>query len=190
MKTCTYCKREMIKKSMLAFGYVPDGLTETRDHVIPYSKGGRKTVPCCLRCNNLKGDMMPDVWERYMADNPLWWASQPSRKRKPTIFKSESSNRIAAPKFTAAQTLAFLKLSDLRTLPGYLPVPQSYECPIAQLAYEMAMQNPRNRVGLDGPARAVKAPKSAIRSMTANENAKRLREYWQRQAGTEEPPSR
>lgn len=37
----------------------------TRDHVTPRSQGGRRTVPCCLPCNTLKGDMSAEEWDRW-----------------------------------------------------------------------------------------------------------------------------
>jgi hypothetical protein len=61
---CTYCRREMVPYS---------NTHPTRDHVIPKSKGGRKTVWCCTKCNNAKGDMLPEEWQRFMQDFPDWW---------------------------------------------------------------------------------------------------------------------
>lgn len=69
---CTYCNREMIRRRA-AFGKLHIGLAKTKDHVFPYSRGGRKTVPACYACNHAKGDMSPDIWELFMADNPSWW---------------------------------------------------------------------------------------------------------------------
>ena len=40
----------------------------TRDHIIPRSLGGRRTVVVCMGCNNLKVDMHPNAWVRYLAD--------------------------------------------------------------------------------------------------------------------------
>jgi 5-methylcytosine-specific restriction endonuclease McrA len=42
---CFYCGEPLNK------------FTRTRDHVVPKSKGGRKTVSCCKRCNILKADL-------------------------------------------------------------------------------------------------------------------------------------
>lgn len=64
VKRCHWCERELTKRG---------GQMATRDHVRPRSKGGRYTVPCCLACNNLKGDMMPSEWFDYMRANPQWW---------------------------------------------------------------------------------------------------------------------
>lgn len=55
-----------------AFG-VHIGLAKTKDHVIPSSRGGRKTVPACYTCNNTKADMPPDIWEWFMRNTPEWW---------------------------------------------------------------------------------------------------------------------
>lgn len=63
---CSYCKREMHNRR-LSF----DGLRKTRDHYVPLSKGGKHVPenlkPACYRCNHLKGDMMPEQWELFMA---------------------------------------------------------------------------------------------------------------------------
>lgn len=64
-KPCPYCRRAMT--------YRVPGLEPTRDHVIPKSKGGTKIIVACWTCNNVKGDMLPDVWERFMMENPEWW---------------------------------------------------------------------------------------------------------------------
>lgn len=64
---CFWCKRALNKKR----GY--GSLSPTRDHVKPKSVGGRKTVPCCRACNELKGSLMPAEWRRFMQQNPRWW---------------------------------------------------------------------------------------------------------------------
>jgi hypothetical protein len=75
---CTYCKRETINSSRCR---INDPLTRTRDHVIPLSRGGLDTrvnrVISCLRCNSVKGSMMPDEWAAYMVANPMWWIKRP-----------------------------------------------------------------------------------------------------------------
>ena len=46
-------------------------MSPTVDHVIPLSRGGlnRKENKklCCKRCNNEKGDMLPDEYREFMA---------------------------------------------------------------------------------------------------------------------------
>lgn len=74
MMNCTYCKREMMPRGSLS------PLEWTRDHVHPESKGGRRTVPACWQCNNIKGDMLQDEWQAFMAANPEWW-SRPQFQR-------------------------------------------------------------------------------------------------------------
>lgn len=123
--------------------------------------------------------MMPDAWEQYMKDNPLWWETDPAEHAKPLV--SIIGVRRYEPAINHQIETAMIALNNLRADPNYLPVPYSYADPVAQLAYEMAMQNLRNRVALPG-AYAKKAPKAALRNMTASENAKRLRDYWLRAA--------
>ena len=45
-KSCVYCGDQ----------------ATTKDHTVPRSRGGRKTVPCCRPCNSVKGDMDYDDW--------------------------------------------------------------------------------------------------------------------------------
>lgn len=65
---CIYCRRDMERET---------ATHPTRDHVVPKSKGGIDTVWACYQCNNIKGCMMPDEWELFMADNPRWWETRP-----------------------------------------------------------------------------------------------------------------
>lgn len=84
---CTYCDRETAKPCAVRRN---DPLTRTRDHVIPLSKGGTNTasnrVISCLRCNSLKGDMMPDEWAAFMQANPGWWTQTKYERRVSRTF--------------------------------------------------------------------------------------------------------
>lgn len=40
---------------------------KTKDHVVPRSRNGNITVPCCLRCNSLKSDKSLENWY-YLQD--------------------------------------------------------------------------------------------------------------------------
>lgn len=73
-KPCPYCKRQMNLRDVR--------LEPTRDHVIPKSLGGRAIVICCRQCNNIKGDMMPDIWAAYMLAHPGWWAASKGERRR------------------------------------------------------------------------------------------------------------
>lgn len=68
-RPCHWCKRPMTRRRR------PDervalGTAASRDHVVPKAKGGTAKVWACNRCNNLKGDMMPDDWMAWMMVNP------------------------------------------------------------------------------------------------------------------------
>lgn len=65
--TCTYCRRE------LAGPRSGSRVAATADHVMPQSVGGRRKVPCCRQCNNLKGDIHPSVWRWFTEMFPAWW---------------------------------------------------------------------------------------------------------------------
>ena len=65
---CGYCKR------IIGPPTTPMKSTSfTKDHVTPKLNGGRKTIPCCHACNNLKGCMSIEVWRQFMKINPEWW---------------------------------------------------------------------------------------------------------------------
>jgi hypothetical protein len=64
---CPYCDRTM------QLGH--PRLNPTRDHFVPQSQGGTGAdiIMACLQCNNIKGDMMPEQWTRFMEGFPKWW---------------------------------------------------------------------------------------------------------------------
>lgn len=64
-RPCPYCNRQMERRH--------PRLAPSRDHVIPESKGGKEKIIACVQCNGIKGDMMLEVWEAFMAANPGWW---------------------------------------------------------------------------------------------------------------------
>jgi hypothetical protein len=72
---CYWCKRQLLATTAISV------LAATRDHVIPECRGGTKIVWACFGCNNMKGNMMPHEWLRYMEMNPEWWrwARRPGR---------------------------------------------------------------------------------------------------------------
>jgi hypothetical protein len=62
---CFYCQRPMQRYHRT--------LEPTRDHVVPKSRNGRKIVICCIKCNGMKADMLPEEWTGFMAAHPQWW---------------------------------------------------------------------------------------------------------------------
>lgn len=138
---CIYCFRSMHDR-------LPGVHTQsdrTGDHYVPRSRGGRKVVDCCRRCNGLKKDMTPVEWMRFMTKNRGYFGPRPAKQTR-ALDAVPRSDRIAKPKLTYDQTRAFLQLSSLRASPNYVAVPKDqYEDPVAQLAFELAMQNPRHR---------------------------------------------
>ena len=61
-KPCVYCRRQMMLNHI--------HLEPTRDHVTPKRNGGREIIICCRQCNGIKGHMLPEQWQSYMAANP------------------------------------------------------------------------------------------------------------------------
>ena len=69
---CFYCKIIMTRERNKIH-------SRSTDHVHPQSKGGVKTVPCCKRCNQMKGDMsvrrfMSLVAKHGFQGSTLWMA--------------------------------------------------------------------------------------------------------------------
>ncbi len=62
---CPYCRRPMNRRD--------PKLTPTREHEVPASKGGTVVIIACFQCNQIKGDMMPAVWQNFMTRCPAWW---------------------------------------------------------------------------------------------------------------------
>lgn len=64
---CCYCRRTLSRAD--------SGLSTaaTRDHVMPESQGGEAWVPCCVTCNELKGDILPDDWWWIVRTVPRFW---------------------------------------------------------------------------------------------------------------------
>lgn len=74
---CTYCFRRLDPRA-------PENgsLRPSRDHYLPKAAGGHRTVPCCLACNRLKGDMSPDQWLTIRRTVPDWWKLYPGENRR------------------------------------------------------------------------------------------------------------
>jgi len=70
-QVCAYCGRHLEGAGSRS------SLMATRDHVVPKCRGGSHTVWACFTCNTLKGDMAPERWRKFMADNPEWWRDGP-----------------------------------------------------------------------------------------------------------------
>jgi 5-methylcytosine-specific restriction endonuclease McrA len=64
---CCYCKRPLTHA-------LPECSTSfTFDHVKCLSDGGWKRVPCCRKCNNLKGNLGMDEWFWFIRAHERWW---------------------------------------------------------------------------------------------------------------------
>ena len=55
---CFYCKKDTPARKL------------TMDHVVPLARGGlsikSNLVPCCKSCNNLKKNLLPLEWEKFL----------------------------------------------------------------------------------------------------------------------------
>ena len=62
-RICPYCLCVMRKHRQ---GRKNSDRYPTNDHVVPKAIGGASTILVCLRCNNEKGDMLPDEWHAWL----------------------------------------------------------------------------------------------------------------------------
>lgn len=72
---CVWCRRRINYRERY-----PHPLSPTKDHVVPLVMGGRSFRWCCLACNQIKGDMSPFQWTRFMETVPNWWTLFPDGK--------------------------------------------------------------------------------------------------------------
>ena len=69
---CHWCRRALIDPKVDKSGRRAN-LSATRDHIMPVSKGGRKTVWACRQCNCLKSDIEPHIWRLVINRHPRFW---------------------------------------------------------------------------------------------------------------------
>ena len=70
--TCVYC----------------GDIATTKDHVIPKSRGGRTTLPCCLRCNRAKGNLFLSQFLQKVKNNaPIFYTEIISSDEKEKLIK-------------------------------------------------------------------------------------------------------
>lgn len=122
---CYYCGSRLRKQAA------------TRDHVVPKSRGGRYTVPCCFSCNNLKADMDVEQFRLKLLGGggcsgsgneaagtaqapdvpaPLFWAEKIAKQHEVPTFVEVAASRARA--WTWNRTLA-----DAQAGPEVIDVP-------------------------------------------------------------------
>jgi 5-methylcytosine-specific restriction endonuclease McrA len=78
---CFYCKRTLNDRRTQRRNDRNKGLDFTKDHMTPLARGGpdirQNRVPCCYRCNNLKGDLTAPEFFAYIRrfgfeQQPYW----------------------------------------------------------------------------------------------------------------------
>ena len=89
MSKCHYCRVTLTRTT--ATNHRAD--MYTRDHIHPKSLGGTKTVPCCLRCNGMKGNLTAREWNQWRADTPDW--STIRRPASIVIAETKAAQRAA-----------------------------------------------------------------------------------------------
>lgn len=64
---CMYCKRPLSPALPVR------DTSFTFDHVKPQSEGGHRRVPCCRKCNMLKGNTAMEDWFWFIGAFARWW---------------------------------------------------------------------------------------------------------------------
>lgn len=71
MAWCYYCERTLNTRKIMRRGDRNKGLDFTEDHKIPRCRGGTDApsnrVPCCFRCNQVKGDLTDKEFKAFVA---------------------------------------------------------------------------------------------------------------------------
>ncbi|NKM04160.1 HNH endonuclease [Rhizobium leguminosarum] len=71
MACCFYCERPLNSRQVARRGDRNKGLDYTIDHKTPVSRGGSNErsnrVPCCFRCNQVKGDLTDVEFRQFVA---------------------------------------------------------------------------------------------------------------------------
>lgn len=104
---CPYCGKMMDGRRPLHATY------KTRDHVIPQSLGGERTVYCCRRCNMDKGSTPIQVWQAILdrRKDPRAWHVSAFICANPwavsTVLLADASIAPKLPHLTPRGSLAF-----------------------------------------------------------------------------------
>lgn len=73
---CHWCRRRLTASSRQE-----DTSASWDHHPIPKSKGGKKRVRSCRKCNNMKDDMSAEEWVAFRREFPDWWERSPRDRR-------------------------------------------------------------------------------------------------------------
>jgi 5-methylcytosine-specific restriction protein A len=70
LRDSQWWKRQLAKGKCFYCGSAAPPKELTMDHIVPISRGGKSTrgnvVPCCKKCNNMKKQLLPIEWEKYL----------------------------------------------------------------------------------------------------------------------------
>ena len=79
-------KKQISMKNLGNCVYCGD-IATTKDHVIPKSRGGKTTLPCCLRCNAAKSDLpLSKFLQKVKNDAPIFYGKALSSADKLKII--------------------------------------------------------------------------------------------------------
>ena len=86
---CCYCKRGPLLASTDR-----SNLSFTWDHINPRARGSGRKVPCCRKCNNLKGSLSPSDWFWFIDNHPGWWKTFRTNGQVEALVAAERVRRV------------------------------------------------------------------------------------------------
>jgi hypothetical protein len=149
---CPYCDRTM------QLGH--PRLNPTRDHFVPQSQGGTGAdiIMACLQCNNIKGDMMPEQWTRFMESFPKWW-------KLPRTALNRARSTVNTPGIQHRAPSTSRPRPKLKRTPVVVPAELIWKRPelIAQtVALDQALRSPTEPRGAFSQPEAPDAPAASV----------------------------
>lgn len=97
----------------------------TKDHVVPKSKGGRKTVDACLKCNSAKADMSLDEFRWVRGGIEFWGEKQHRLEAEKTdwIYEFDPKNASITPSYEPASSFSSLSAIRRTSAKPHVPPP-------------------------------------------------------------------
>lgn len=87
---CKYCQRQLEPTNS------PRDTAFTLDHVKAQAEGGWRRVPCCRKCNELKGDLPMESWFWFIGAFERWWKTFANHHEVVTAVRQEHRRRAYA----------------------------------------------------------------------------------------------
>jgi hypothetical protein len=83
---CCYCKR------ILTPALPERSNSLTFDHIVARVHGGKAKVPCCRKCNNLKGAIDMGGWWWFVRNTPRYWKTFDTTEQVASVIREHRFN--------------------------------------------------------------------------------------------------